>query len=105
MRALRAADATKRRREVEEHRAQRLRQKEIQFAAEISKRSLEDNALNQPAKRIRSTTSHRRHTGDTYKRPSQVNRTVNGDSKLSVSEGKVQATPIGTQTQIEGAFA
>jgi hypothetical protein len=69
----------------------------MQVAAEISKkRSLEDNALNRPAKRIRSTTSHRCNTGDTYKQQSQVNRTANGDSKLSVSEGKVQATLIGT---------
>jgi hypothetical protein len=104
-RALREVEATKRRREVEEHRAQRLQQKETQVAAKISKkRSLKENALNRPAKTIPLTTYHRRHTGDTYEQLSQVDRAANGDSGPSVSEGKVQEPPIGTQTQIEGAF-
>ena len=69
----------------------------MQVAAKISKkRSLEENRSNQPVKRICSTTSHRCHTGDTYKRLSQINREANGDSILLVVEGKVQATPIST---------
>ena len=77
----------------------------MQAAVEISKkRSLEDNALDRPVKRVYSSTSHKRRTGDTNKRPSRVNRTANRDSQLLVLEGKVQAIPVGTQTQVEGAY-
>jgi hypothetical protein len=97
-----AAKATKHKQEVEERRAQRIQAKEVKEAAvQSKKRSLEEDRVDQPQKRVRTNASRIRNATNSHPSTGKSDFTIVQHSARTISEEEEASSAVRVEKEVE----
>ena len=105
-RAKKAIEATKHKREVEERRAQRIRLKEAKEAnVRVKKRLLEEDGVDRPRKRMRTSASRTPNTSDSRASSIGPSTRVPKKSTRTISNAEIPTNVVNHGVQSEGLIS